>query len=368
MLKANARTKEIAQYAHIHGVTDAAMQYNVSEKTVRNYVALEGTPPKNAVKQTLKHYEKQVQAQASEIETLQSRVDVFRALDQHARTFAIPKRVSKGHEATAFGILSDIHIEEQIVPEKVNYLNEYNPQIAKRRLSNFFERFVRLTEIQRHGVQIKTCVLAILGDVISGYIHEELTEGNAMSPSKAVVYAYNCILSGIMHIKQYGGFEKIVVVCNTGNHGRTTDKTRVATREENSFEWLMYNFLADKLSNETSIEVLISKAYHFYLELYGKKIRMHHGDAVRYAGGVGGIFIPINKAIAQWNKSITADFDVFGHFHTHVDGGNFISNGSVIGYSPYAIKIKAGYEQPSQTFFLYDEKYGKTLTTPLYLD
>jgi hypothetical protein len=69
------------------------------------------------------------------------------------------------------------------------------------------------------------------------------------------------------------------------------------------------------------------------LQIYDVTVRFHHGHSIRYAGGVGGIYIPTNKAIAQWNKGRHADLDVFGHFHQLRDGGNFICNGSLIGYN-----------------------------------
>ena len=83
---------------------------------------------------------------------------------------------------------------------------------------------------------------------------------------------------------------------------------------------------------------------------------------------MGGIFIPANKAIAQWNKVQWADLDVFGHFHQMKDGGNFVSNGSLIGFNAYALSIKADYEHPKQAFFLIDRKRGRTITAPIVFD
>ena len=100
---------------------------------------------------------------------------------------------------------------------------------------------------------------------------------------------------------------------------------------------------------------------------YNKTIRFHHGDYVTYAGGIGGITIPINKSIAQWNQSRKVDLDVLGHFHQFFDGGKFIVNGSVIGINPYSISIKAEYDVPKQTFFLMDKEKGKTIVAPIFV-
>ena len=92
------------------------------------------------------------------------------------------------------------------------------------------------------------------------------------------------------------------------------------------------------------------------MDIYDYKIRLHHGDSMRYGGGIGGLFIPAFKAISQWDKQIRADWTFFGHFHQLKDGGNFVSNGSLIGFSPYAIRIKADYEKPKQAFLILDKE------------
>jgi hypothetical protein len=95
---------------------------------------------------------------------------------------------------------------------------------------------------------------------------------------------------------------------------------------------------------------------------------MSHGHNIRFAGGVGGVYIPINKAINQWNKLRHAYLDILGHFHTFRDGGNFIVNGSLCGYNAFAISIKADFEEPRQCFMLIDKKRGKTIVAPILLN
>lgn len=148
--------------------------------------------------------------------------------------------------------------------------------------------------------------------------------------------------------------------------GNTTQKMRIATAYKNSFEWLMYHTLAD-LYQGTNAEFQISNSYHNFFEVYGRTIRFHHGDAIRYGGGVGGITIPVHKAISQWNKSRTAYLDVFGHWHQELDGGSFIANGSLIGYGPYALSIKASPEPPQQACFLIEKTRGKTIVAPVFV-
>jgi len=50
------------------------------------------------------------------------------------------------------------------------------------------------------------------------------------------------------------------------------------------------------------------------------------------------------------------------------DGGTFISNGSLIGWNAYAIKIKADFEKPKQAFFLVDKKRFVICVRPIILN
>ena len=112
----------------------------------------------------------------------------------------------------------------------------------------------------------------------------------------------------------------------------------------------------------------VEEGYHNWLEVQGHLVRFHHGDSINYGGGVGGITIPVNKAIAQWNKVRTAAYDYFGHFHQSVNMNRWTCNGSLIGYGAYALSIKAECEEPSQTISIVSRKRGKILTDRVFCD
>jgi len=90
------------------------------------------------------------------------------------------------------------------------------------------------------------------------------------------------------------------------------EKLHICTEAGNSLERFMYHQLAERFKSEPRVKFVIGDGLHVYVNVFGFVLRFHHGHAVRYAGGVGGIFIPVNKAIAQWNKGRRADYDVFG--------------------------------------------------------
>jgi hypothetical protein len=148
--------------------------------------------------------------------------------------------------------------------------------------------------------------------------------------------------------------------------GNTTRKPRHATGAANSYEWMLYKTMAKHLADKASWHV--SDGYHLLLDLYGKTLRIHHGDGLQYQGGVGGLTIPVEKAISSWNKGVPADLDIFGHWHQSQQNPKWVCNGSLIGFNAYSIAIKAPYEPPSQTGFIFDKRYGRTVTFPIFVD
>jgi len=314
---------------------------------------------------TISEKEKEVQRLLGIIDEQDKQLEVALAIaaaDVHAAKIPAIK-TGVGGEAIACAIASDWHVEETVDPETVNGLNEYNLDIARKRIQIFFQKVVRLTEIQRSGTKIDTLVLAMLGDMMTGYIHEELRETNGLSPTETILWLQDEITGGLKLLEKH--FSRIVIPCSWGNHGRNTIKPRHATGAKNSYEWMLYHILRKQLPQ---FEWKIANGYHNYLDVDGRIIRFHHGDDLKYQGGVGGLTIPVEKAISQWNKAIKADLDVFGHWHQGQQNPKWISNPSMIGHNAYAIAIKAGFEPPSQTYFLMDKKRGRTITAPIYLD
>lgn len=285
----------------------------------------------------------------------------------------IPARVtSSKSESAAVAVWSDWHIEEEVTPGLVGNRNHYNLDISKKRFENLCRGTIAWYHIESAKTEIKTIVIAALGDFISGSIHEDLAESNLLAPSDAIYRAQNMLISGIQHtLGNTGRDVQIIVVCHSGNHGRMTKKQRIATEAGNSLEQYMYYNVRDFFRNEPRVKFQIAEGYHSFLRFFEGRyeIRFHHGHMMSYWGGVGGLTIPVNKSIAQWNKAHTVDLDVFGHFHQKFDGGNFICNGSMIGYNAFSIACKGGYELPSQQFFLVNREYAqKTMVAPIFLD
>ena len=307
-----------------------------------------------------------VQQLQIELDNAFEREEVVGAIKNESRILRVDAKKTHLSESVVVAVASDWHAEERIDPKTIAGVpNEYNPDIFKRRSERFFSKIVYLTDMVRAKTRVDTLVLCLLGDLINGYIHEEMEEDNYMSPVQASLLIKRTVRGGIDFLLKEAGIKDLIVPCCFGNHGRTTKFRRIGTGAQNSFEWLIYKDLEEIYSKDKRVTFLVADGYHQYLDIYGYILRFHHGDSISYGGGIGGITVPVNKAIANWNRVKRADIDVFGHFHQFIDGGNFICNGSLCGYNAYALSIKAPYERPQQAFFTIDKKHGKTVVCPI---
>ena len=264
------------------------------------------------LQQEVRSLKSQKKSLAQYAETLEKKLDVVTSLRDTIDTYIIhPKTGRTKSEAAALMVASDWHVEEIVIPQHVSGLNEYSPEIARVCAERFFTTGRKMIDMFNRDIQIKTLVLALLGDFFTGSIHEENAEGNAMRPMEACLFAQQLIASGIEYLLQRNGL-KIVVVCAVGNHSRITAKIYNANEHGHSLEYYMYHNLAAHFRSNPRIRFIIPEGYHSYVDVLGTMIRFHHGHSVRYQGGVGGLYIPMNKAIAQWDKAVKADISVCG--------------------------------------------------------
>lgn len=335
------------------------------EKVVPKKEQIKKDIEKKKEKSTLGEVKSKYDYVLDENEKLQKKLEAAIKIKTSNGTYHIPKPKSgTEHEATIIALASDWHIEEEIRPTTVGGLNFYNLEESKARATKFFQVLLRLVEIEQKDSTVNHVIIGLLGDFISSDIHTDIAKSCLLEPSHAIQRCKEYIRSGIDYLLKNSKL-KITLVCHTGNHGRKDHEQMIANESGNSLEWLMYMNLQDIYEKEPRVKFVIEESYHSYVQVYDTTIRFHHGHAIRFGGGVGGFTIPVNKAIAQWNRAKKADIDCFGHFHQVFDGGNFIANGSMIGFSPYAINIKASFERPAQMMFGVHSRLGKYVTRPI---
>jgi hypothetical protein len=309
----------------------------------------------------------------AEIARLKNELNLFTTAEgwtRHFRPVKIEARHGGKGEAVAMIGAGDWHYEEQVTSAEVNGVNEFNLDIARRRVQKLFVSGASLVDMCRSRSKIDTVIVMLLGDMINNWIHDEYVATNNLTPPEAVLRVFEDLVSGLDFLAKETKAKEIIVPCVCGNHGRITKKIMSKKRVETNLDWMIYQLAARwfEARGNKMIRFLLPQGDMTYFQVYRYLVRLAHGDNIRYSGGVGGVHIPLRKAIDNWNTSKRADLNYFGHYHTDLTGEDYRMVGSLIGFNEYAIKIKARFQKPSQAFEIIHPRYGATARFPIVLE
>lgn len=277
---------------------------------------------------------------------------------------------SGGRSAIPVAMLSDLHLDEVVKPEQVNFVNAYNREIAEARLKNFFNHVVDLANNYIQGLKYEGIVVPLGGDIFSGIIHEELVETNAATIFESLLYWAEPMASGIRYLRD--AFGRVFLPCVVGNHGRRQRKPHAKHRAQDNFDWFFYHLLQKLLGQEKGISWAISESADQPFSVFSTRYLLTHGDQFRGGSGISGLLSPLMLGDARKRQRETSvarpyDYLVMGHWHQLSFVKNIIVNGSLKGMDEYAFISNFGFEHPQQAFWITDAKHKVTITAPVHV-
>lgn len=272
---------------------------------------------------------------------LQSKLDRYATIkpaDMKVPPWLKPRGKTAAHVCTAMTIWSDFHLDEVVDLDEMDGINSYDRAIATQRFDNIVNGTVKLMK-QYSGTKVHGIVVCLNGDIITGDIHEELARTNEAPVPSTIVHWVPKLAAGLSHLADE--FGAVHVPCVDGNHDRTYFKTPKKKRAESSNAWIIYNWLADTLRDDSRITFGISTSPEQLVDVYDTTFLLSHGDGFRGAGGIGGLYPSMLKWLLRRHQlygSTKRDFDyaVLGHWHQDLYGQDFIVNASLKGYDEYA--------------------------------
>ena len=266
----------------------------------------------------------------------------------------------------AVALFSDAHIEETVNPASVLGMNEYNINIAEKRIQTYFQNLCECLKEDK----VDDLIFASLGDTISGYIHEELAQCNGLSPLEATYKAQSLIYSGLKYLCEETNLNSIKFIGIVGNHSRTTKKIQHANGFKMSYEWLMYQNIKKFCEMDNlPIEFCIPEAEVAIVNTPdGQKFIFAHGFQIKGSGTgtVCGIYPALNRLALKWGKTFGQDKIYIGHFHQCVSIANAVVNGSIIGFNTFALSNGFSFEEPCQYYEVFDTNIGQLLSRKIY--
>ena len=300
------------------------------------------------------------------------------------KTFKVrkPSGAKKGAAKQAMvAPLTDTHVGDYVTSEQMVGLNSYDIELFNRRIWGWANQVLNLAEYRRNICEIDELTVPMLGDMISGDIHDELARTNVDNCMMQMMYGAKIISQALMFLAPH--FKEIKVPCVVGNHGRMTRKIPSKDRYMD-WDYMMYQWLAVFCSKQDNIKFEIPKSFAHVFSVAGRDVLMMHGDSI----GGGGASATIQKAVTslravlQYKTQIITDdsfsvpdkFDdvLLGHFHrvdeVDIGTGSLHICGTTKGGDEYVFSRLHLITKPKHLVLYYHPTYGQVGKEIIYLD
>ena len=286
--------------------------------------------------------------------------------------------------------LTDTHVGDRVESDQMAGLNHYNIDIFNRRLYGWANQVLTLAEMRRTYAEVDELVVPMLGDMISGDIHEELARTNVDNCMGQMIRGANLISQALMFLAPH--FNKMRVPCVVGNHGRMTRKPPMKDKHQD-WDYMLYQWIAAFCRNQTNIEFHIPKTFSTTIEVANRQIFLTHGDFINGAGSgtaiTKGVLNMRNvlqfrrgledeirnleiKNLEQSGISTYFDTVLMGHFHRidEIDIGTGAIHlcGCMKGGDEFAMQRVQAINKPRQLVLYYHPKYGEIAKESIYLN
>jgi hypothetical protein len=367
---------------------------NIPESTIRGWIKKYAEEYKKYYAGFSYHRPVEEHNKPSEVDLLKDRVKTLEAsiqvskkenlTDHYVRekifglskeTYTPPKWLveSDGYEsweAVPTLFLSDLHWGEVVDPNQIGGVNNYDMEIARNRLESVVSTACNLLDMV--DGEYPGIVVALGGDMVSGDIHEELSETNAEPMMPVLLDLLDNLVAAIEVLTDR--FGRVFVPCVTGNHARTSRKPRAKMRNFTNFDWLLYTLLERHFKNDSRVVFMIPDGSDALYAIYNTKYLLTHGDQMRSTGeamiGAIGSIIRGDYKKRSRNGQIDMSYDclLLGHWHQLIQMQRLIVNGSLKGYDEYAYANNFGYEQPRQALWLTHKEHGIIMSMPVNAD
>jgi hypothetical protein len=250
----------------------------------------------------------------------------------------------------------------------------YNSEIMRKRVLEFAQKAVRVTDIQRADHPVRDCTIMFGGDMVEGLFNFPT---QAFEVDATLFEQYVNVSRLLVDVVRFAleNYEKVTVIPEWGNHGRIGSKRDNVPRSDN-FDRMCYELARQLLAGEKRLEWQECPEDIQRVEIGNYRALLIHGDEVGRNGfaSPGAIVQHANK----WRSgSYPWEFrDVYiGHYHTHAEWamangqGSVYQTGSTESDNRYAGVMLAASATPSQRLHFVDPEKGRvTAAYKIWLD
>lgn len=332
----------------------------------------------DALRDRLEHAEDDIKKQAKINEKLTDQIrsqerigariaDALTGIDWGAPVFPpVSKSPGKARPHEFLALMSDAHYGEVVDPEATLGIS-YNTDIARRRIEHYRDVVCRYKELRETSYDVPKLTIAVLGDMLSGMIHEELMATNEINVTEQSAQMAN-ILWGLC--KDFASeFEQVEMILVPGNHPRLSRKPQFKEKW-NNFEYGMGQGIEMALSESKIPNVTLQrpKSFVYLHEIFGRQIAMYHGDGIKSASFAGIPFYGLKQQREAMQSLLSvlgagrASMLVMGHFHQHIywkgPDCDVLINGSLKGPDEYIMTSRLAANPAEQVLLEFHPEHG----------
>ncbi len=285
-------------------------------------------------------------------------LEALRAKPPKPKVMSPAKRTRGGKLPAAFvALASDWHTCEIVTAKQTGGRNVHNQEIGTERAWRWAKGLVRMCKDEQARADVRTLVVWWGGDfLVNDGLHYKSERACLLGPADEAAASRDLLAQIIHYLRAELDVPRIVMPTSWGNHDRTTEKIVPGHAGDYSHMQRVYRDLASWFAADRSIEFRIAESEWQTIDVHGYPLLFHHGHAIRYGGGVGGLAVPLLRQLGR----LRSDYDFrtlcVGHFHQRgmYQGGAAFSNGSLVGPNGYSMDMGLPSEAPSQVAFLID--------------
>jgi hypothetical protein len=286
----------------------------------------------------------------------------------------IPERQPKKgqEEVDGVAILSDQHGDRIVREEGTWGLERYDFNVYRARFHEYIK--VIRAYVTRHlpNYHFHTLWFWHLGDSVNGDIHNMKLKNHWANSLKAALAVGDVQAQGLLSLADC--VKRIVVVCVSGNHGRTTKQVEYEDPHDN-FDYLTAKAMQLRLAEYSDrIQVFTPRSWSAHVEVRGHLCHLNHGHGVTGTWGIPWYGFErregrVQRLLSFKNHSVSYYF--YGHFHTPITRpagqAKAIHAGPWYFSDEFSLNRMSVGNPPEQQFLMFSERFGRQLEIPIML-
>lgn len=260
--------------------------------------------------------------------------------------------------------ISDAHFPEVVEPEAAFGIC-YNGDICRRRIEYLRDKIIRYRDLRSSAYSVRKLTIAVLGDMLSGDIHEELEVTNEGPMSESLTrMAYMLFDFGLACAE---AFPEIEMIFMPGNHPRIQKKPRYK-QKWNNWEYVLGMFVQALARDK--FEVKVPKDIVYRHQVFEHQVGLSHGDGIKSSSFAGIPWYRMRErrdalqSLLRMASELQLDLLIYGHFHQLIfeegQGCSLLINGSIKGGDEFSIGTRYAAQSPVQALLTFHPKHGIT--------